>query len=137
MSGVGFDVSGMDELFAKLDETKQVVNRGVNKVLKESAKPLKEAIERNTPIGYTGVAKQSVIIGSVKNDGFTKNVDVGYAPNVAWRMWFLEKGTYSKGDPKGIEPQHNVERAMHSAIPQITAVQMAGLRDLVTRQGGG
>lgn len=131
---VEFNVNGIDELLAELERKEDNLNRGVNKVLKKSAVPLKEQIEFNVnlgPLKHDVHAKYDVIIGGVKNDGFEKQVPVGFSEDSYWYMWFLEKGTYSKGDPKGIKPQHNVERAMVITKRLIAEIQKEGLEKLI------
>ena len=48
-------------------------------------------------------------------------------------MWFLEKGTYSKGNPKGIAPRHHTERAFEDVKDDIANVQENGLKNLLKR----
>ncbi len=132
--GIDFDIQGIDKLLTELERKDEILNSGMNKVLKESAEPLKERIESNVNLGpgkHDGHAKHDVVIGSIKHDGFEKQVPVGFTKDSYWYMWFLEKGTYTKGNPKGIKPQHNVERAMISSKYLVAKKQYYGLKRLL------
>lgn len=136
MAGNSFELN-IDLLISSLDVVDDSVNRGVNKVIRASAEPLKENIESNVNRSNLNHhhAMDDVIIGRAGGGREEKFVDVGYE-YTAWRMWFVEFGTYSKGSPKGIKPQHNVQRAIGSSADQVRAIQVAGLRELINRGAG-
>lgn len=160
MTNIDFEYAGIDELLTELDEMQTRVKRGVNKVLKESAEPLKGSIE--SKINYsrkTGRthAKDDVHITNVKseNDGLNRYVEVGYGKDTGWRMYFLEFGTYSGfskayspasthqkkrpagGGGKGVEAQHIVQRATDDSREKIIAIQKAGLTRILLLRGTG
>lgn len=131
---------GIDAAMRALEDISTTVDRGVNRVLRDSAEPLMESIRNNTPVhakGPTrdsvGHAKDHVVRSNVKRKDDTKVVEVGYDGQVGWYMWFLEKGTYSGGNPDGIPAQHNVERAFETAKPEVVLIQENGLRRLVAK----
>lgn len=103
-----FDIKGIHEAIAKMDFTTRKVNDSANGALREGGEVYRNEIERNTPV-LTGEARDNVIKGNVSSQGTYKSIRIGYAPSVSWRMWFLEEGTYSKGNPKGISPRRIVE----------------------------
>lgn len=107
-----FDIKGIHEAIAKMDFTTRKVNDSANGALREGGEVYRNEIERNTKTGpgRGGVhAKDNVIKSNVSSKGAYKSIRIGYAPNVSWRMWFVEEGTYSKGNPKGISPKRIVE----------------------------
>lgn len=130
MGRVSFNLRGMEETLNKLDLTDRRVNSETNSGLRQAGEVVKSTIESNTPV-LTGEAISSVITSNVRSDGGTghKTILVGYAPNVAWRMWFLEDGTYSKGNPKGIRPRRMVEISMHQSEGEATAVLISSIQD--------
>lgn len=130
------DVTGIDEMFSALDTTVQRVNRGVNKILKESAEPIKRRIEETVPVSNPkkhedeGHAVNDVRITSVKSsqNGYVKTVEVGFRVT-EWRMWFLEFGTVH------IQPRHYVERAMLQSRQKVLTIQKARLKALLKQRG--
>ncbi|MBP1040368.1 HK97 gp10 family phage protein [Vagococcus sp. BWB3-3] len=129
--GIEFNI---DELMKNLDLTEQKMNRGVNKVLKESAKPLKQEIESRTNRSDAvhkfndGHAADDVVITNVKGGmSDEKHLQVGYQ-KTAWRMFFVEFGTFSMGNSKGIAPQHIVQRSIVVKKADVRRIQVEGLR---------
>ena len=128
--GISFNV---DEIMRNLDLTQNKLNTGINKVLKESAEPLKDQIESTTnrSDGSThrygeGHAADKVIISSVKGGrSDEKSVDVGYEKAVAWRMYFVEFGTV-KQKPQGI-----IRNSVSVKKGDVLKIQQAGLRGLL------
>lgn len=128
----GFDFD-IDEVMRNLDLTQQKLNRGVNKVLKESAEPIREEIEINTPIssGKTqrygeGHAIENVEITNVKGGmSDEKYVETGYNKKVSWRMYFVEFGTiYQK-------PQNIVQRSITAKRSEVLRIQREGLKKVL------
>lgn len=103
-------LSGLGEVFKNLDLTVRSINTAANQGLREGGNVVKSAIESNTPF-RSGTAQSDVHVGNVSSSDSNKTLDIGYGAASFWYMWFLEKGTYSKGNPKGIAPQNNVQRA--------------------------
>lgn len=156
---VDFESAGIDELYTELDELQTRVKRSVNKLLKESAEPLKQSIESKIQISRKDQphAKFDVKITTVhsESDGLNRFVEVGYGKETGWRMYFLEFGTYghfSKGYAKasnhqkkrpaggggqGVAPQHIVERSTEETKDKILAIQRAGLIQILERRGTG
>lgn len=132
------EVSGIDELFTALDTTIQRVNRGVNKVLKESATPIKERLEETVPVlpspkhPLEGHARDDIRVTNVKttNGGLDKHVDVGFN-KTEWRMWFLEFGTIN------IAPRFYVQKAMTFSRGEVFKRQKEGLMKLIHQRGLG
>lgn len=127
-------IDGIDELVQKLEGISATVDRNTNRILRESTEPLKEEIRRNTPLNAPGPkrpekghAKDHVVNSNVKRRDGEKYVEVGYESDWAWYMWFLEKGTYSLGDPDGIKPRHHVERSLENAKDKVGQMQLDGL----------
>lgn len=157
---IDFEYAGIDELLTELDELQTRVKRGVNKVLKESAVPLKASIE--SKINYSNKsgrthAKDDIHITNVKseNDGLNRYVEVGYGGDTGWRMYFLEFGTYGRfskayapasthqkgratgSGGKGVEPQHIMQRSTDDSREAIIAIQKAGLIRILLLRGTG
>lgn len=131
MGESSFNMEGIDEMISKLDNMDNRVNRGINRVLRKSAEPLKDKIEDNVNRSdKDGThAKDDVIVGSVRNASSgtrdTKYVEVGYTSATGWRMRFVEFGTiYQK-------PQNNISRAIPDAESEVNKVQVEGLRELI------
>lgn len=117
-----FNIKGIEQVTQKLDYGVRKVNRGSNKALKEGAEVMAESIRRHTPV-RTGKAQGSVMVGNVSTKGGTdKSVKVGYPWETAYYMWFVNSGTYSKGNPKGIAPRHHVEDAKAEGDPMAEAM---------------
>lgn len=131
-----FDGDSIDRLFSRLDTTIQRVNRSVNKVVKESAEPIKEELERTIPKNLTmkhpeeGHAKDDVRISNVRTSdtGYTKYVEVGFN-KTEWRMWFLEFGTVH------IAPRHYVEKAMLSQRAKVLDIQVKKMKEIISSRG--
>lgn|SRR5699024_892482 len=132
MSGVSFDLEGLEETIANLDFSVRKVNDGSNEVLKEAGEVVRNVIEINTPV-LTGEAASNVTKSGIRTSGGYggKSILVGYSSAVAWRMWFLEEGTYSKGNPKGIRPRKIVARSLTQSGDQATQVIASGIRELI------
>ena len=129
--------TGIDTLLANLELTEQGVTKGVNNALRMGAEVTAEYIEANTPVGAgdkrTGHARDNVTISGVRTEGGTayKHILAGYNQNVYWYMWFLEKGTYSKGNPKGIAPTNHTEKAFKASHAQVESVIANQLEEVV------
>lgn len=138
---MSLDIQGIDTVIKKLTDVSTTVDRGINTVLRDSSEVYVDALKHNTPLGrkpldkkkYPVRAREHVVRSNViRNDG-ERIVKVGYSSKVAWYMWFLEKGTYSKGNPKGIAPRHQTERAFEDVKDDIANVQENGLKNLLKR----
>lgn len=136
-----FEMMGIDELISAIDTTETRLRRSTNKLLQESAEPLKNEISSRTNI-VTGKAKADVQISRVKtsNDGLDQSIDVGYSPKTGWYMYFVEFGTYSRymnpTGHKGVRPQHIVERSTDTTRGQVLQLQIDGLRKILSREWG-
>lgn len=140
MSGMSWDLEGVSEVLGKLDTSVRQVNTGVNNVLREGGTVLQKSIQKNTPTGdaqHGKHAKDDVQISSVRTQAQTsyKHILVGYGPATYWYMWFLEEGTYSKGNPKGIAPRKHVYKAFNSAQNQVQDVMARELSEVVRGVG--
>lgn len=131
--GPSFQLEGLNEALKGLELAERGINTGVNKSLTMGGDVMKEFIEANTPVGSGdkahGHARDNVTRSNVRTDGGTsyKHILVGYNQNVYWYMWFLEEGTYSKGNPKGISPRHMVKKAFNQSqyqVPDVMAMQL-------------
>lgn len=138
---MSLDIQGIDTVIKKLTDVSTTVDRGINTVLRDSSEVYVDALRHNTPLGrkpldkkkYPVRAREHVVRSNViRNDG-ERIVRVGYTSKVAWYMWFLEKGTYSKGNPEGIVPRHQTERAFEDVKDDIANVQENGLKNLLKR----
>lgn len=138
---MSLDIQGIDTVIKKLTDVSVTVDRGINTVLRDSSEIYVDALRHNTPLGrkplekkkYPVRAREHVVRSNViRNDG-ERIVKVGYSSKVAWYMWFLEKGTYSKGNTKGIVPRHQTERAFEDVKGDIANVQENGLKNLLKR----
>ena len=138
---MSLDIKGIDTVIKKLTDVSVTVDRGINTVLRDSSEVYVDALRHNTPLGrkpldkkkYPVRAREHVVRSNViRNDG-ERIVRVGYTSKVAWYMWFLEKGTYSKGNPKGIAPRHQTERTFEDVKDDIANVQENGLKNLLKR----
>lgn len=138
---MSLDIQGIDTVIKKLTDVSVTVDRGINTVLRDSSEVYVDALRHNTPLGrkplekkkYPVRAREHVVRSNViRNDG-ERIVKVGYSSKVAWYMWFLEKGTYSKGNTKGIVPRHQTERAFEDVKGDIANVQENGLKNLLKR----
>lgn len=139
MSG-NLKITGINETIDKLQNISKTVDRNVNRIIRESAEPYMEALEKVTPYDtsekrrHPQHAKEHIVKSNVtRNSDGDKVVKVGYDHDTGWYMWFLEKGTYSKGNPKGIAPRHFVEKTMESTKEEVAKVQMEGLQRLIER----
>ena len=137
MSGVSFELEGLEETIANLDFSVREVNDSSNEVLKEACEVVRNVININTPVGdgnsMGGHSKNNVTKFGIRTSGGYggKSILVGYSSAVAWRMWFLEEGTYSKGNPKGIRPRKIVANSLTQSGDQATQVITSGIRDLI------
>lgn len=113
----GIEISGMGELFKSLDLTQRKINDAANGALREGGGIVQDAIIDNTPF-RNGTAQGDVHVGNVSSADFNKQIKIGYGGASYWYMWFLEEGTYSKGNPKGIAPQNNVQRAWQGSYTE-------------------
>lgn len=129
MVGTGFELDGLQNMMSKLDNLDRKVNRGVNKILRESAEPLKKGIESNVNRSNKDHqhAVDDVVITNARNYGSSRDnnfVQVGYA-SVGYRMWFVEFGTiYQK-------PQHNIMHAITETKDEVRAIQVKSLSQLI------
>lgn len=138
---VSLDIQGIDTVVRKLTDISATVDRGINTVLRDSSEVYLDALRHNTPLGrkdinkkkYPVRAREHVVRSNVMRQDGERIVKVGYTSKVAWYMWFLEKGTYSKGNPKGIAPRHHTERAFEDVKEDIANVQKSGLKNLLQR----
>ena len=132
MSGVSFKLEGLEETIANLDFSVRRVNDGSNEVLRDGGEVVRNVIEINTPV-LTGEAASNVVKSGIRTSGGYggKSILVGYSSAVAWRMWFLEEGTYSKGNPKGIRPMKIVANSLTQSGDQATQVIANGIRELI------
>lgn len=137
MADSSFDFE-IDEVLSNLDLLDDSVNRSANRILRESAEPLKSQIESNVnrSDGSThryphGHAQDDVIIGRMRmqdRDRDYKFVEVGYE-HTAWRMWFVEFGTIYQ------PPQHNVQRSINEASDDVRRIKIEKLKELIARAG--
>lgn len=140
MSGLSWDLEGLGETIGKLDTAERQINSGVNGVLREGGKVLQKSIQKHTPVGdkrHGQHAKDDVQISSVRTQSQTsyKHILVGYGPKSYWYMWFLEEGTYSKGNPKGISPRKHTYKAFNSVQSQVQSVMAMELGEVVKGVG--
>lgn len=128
---------GIEETLTNLELTEQGVTAGVNLALRMGGDVMKEHVEAETPVGAGdkshGHARDNVARSGVRTDGGTsyKHVLVGYNQNAYWYMWFLEKGTYSKGNPRGISPRNMVDSAFKKSQNQTQEVIANQLEEVV------
>lgn len=135
MAGTNFDFE-VDEILSNLDLLNDSMNRSVNRILRESAEPLKETIEGNVNRSDGSThrrgekhAQDDVVIGRMRmedRDRDYKFVEVGYE-TTAWRMWFVEFGTIYQ------RPQGNIQRSIGEAHGDVRRVQVEKLRELIAR----
>lgn len=133
---VAFKIKGIAETINNLDLTERKVSSGANNILREGGTVIKRVIEVKTPYGpgkNGGHAKDHVKLGGVGTSAGigAKSIKIGYDSNVAWRMYFLEKGTYSKGNPKGIKPRNIVANSLEVAEPMVNEVMAQALSELL------
>ena len=130
--GVRFELDGLEQTITRLDMSIRKVNDGSNEALRQGAEVLRNTIEHNTPVD-TGEASNSVVASGVRTatSSVGKSILVGYSGNVAWRMWFLEEGTYSKGNPKGIRPLKIVTKSMEQSSEATSAVIGSYMSDVI------
>lgn len=141
MATSSMNFTGIEEMLAQIDTMDDRMNRGKNKVLKESADPLRVEIRNTTPVSEVVVhkngethAKDDVEIGGIKQGERGSRdhpyVDVGYtkgAGGTAWRMYFVELGTIYQ------RPQYIVTNAIDNASDKVLSYQADGLRELIMR----
>lgn len=137
MFTIEYEGDTIDQLFSRLDTTIQRVNRSVNAIVKESAEPIREELNRTVPLGSPmkhpeeGHARDDVKISNVRtsDNGYTKSVDVGFS-KTEWRMWFLEFGT-----SKGVPAMHYLEKAMISKKQKVLEIQAKRLKEVINARG--
>lgn len=132
MVGFKFELDGLEETIANMDLSTRKVNDGSNEALSQGGEVLRNTIEHNTPVA-TGLAKSRVVKSSVRTATASayKSILVGYGADVAWRMWFLEEGTYSKGAPKGIAPRKIVAGSIEQSGSASAAVIASYMSDVI------
>ena len=140
MSGMSWELEGLGETIGKLDTAERQINTGVNKVLREGGRVMQKSIEKHTPVGdaqHGKHAKDDVQISSVRTQAQTsyKHLLVGYGPETYWYMWFVDDGTYSKGNPKGIRPRKHTTQAFNSVQSQVQSVMAMELSEVVKGVG--
>ena len=116
--GYSYNLKGLDEVLNNLNLVERKVNSEVNEGLNVAGELVKITISNNTnrgvPFAYSQVTKTRL-----HTDGGTghKTVKVGYKPNVAWRMWFLEKGTRH-----GVKAYRIVERSLDESTGEVEEI---------------
>lgn len=134
-----FEMTGIDQLITHIDTTQTRLRRATNKVLQDSAEPLRDEIVRRTN-RVSGAAASDVQISRAKasNDGLERSVDVGYSPKTGWRMYFVEFGTYDRymnpGGSKGVRPQHIVENSTDAMRTEVLSIQFRELKKIFDRE---
>ena len=130
-------VKNLEQVVSNLDTSVRKVNTGVNSVLKDASDIYVNVLRGNTPV-LSGEARASVRATNVITDAaMYKKVKMGYGADVAWRMWFLEDGTYSKGNPKGISPRRMVKKSLDSTQDSMMNAMRDGIGALIGTLGGG
>lgn len=137
---VNVELLGVDELISKLDLTVQRVNRNVNRIIKESAKPVKKQLEKVVPTSNPmkhpdeGHARDDIIISDVMGRQNDKYADITFK-QTSWRMKFLEYGTIKNGK-QAIESRHYVEKASVEVRDKVLSIQRKELLKVIARRGG-
>lgn len=116
-------VSGMEDLLARINALGDAANLVVNQALREAAEPLAEAIRRNVPVSTVEHKhiRDDIQISRVKISGTVRYVEVGPGKDTAWRAKFLEFGT-SKMSPRPFmepslhESRHKVIEVLRDAL---------------------
>lgn len=111
MDSVSWTIEGVQELFENLDIYNRKQNDAMNGALREGGELMKAKYRSVTPVqpGTPGRAKNDVHTTNVTTDSASgyKSIKVGYGFTYYY-MWFLDQGTYSKGNPKGIAPREHI-----------------------------
>ena len=104
------ELSGMDELLARLARTNTNVEAVREKALKKGAGIIRDEIEARTPV-RTGNLKDNIVIGEVKGQGSKQYVDVGPSKGQGFYGKYLELGTVKMAAKPFIEPSFLAKRA--------------------------
>lgn len=142
MVGYSFNLKGLEQAIANMDTAIRKVNSESNRALSEGGEIVRSTIEANTPMGpgNHGVhASQNVLKSNVTTEGGSgyKRVRVGYGPDSYWYMYFVNDGTYSKGNPKGIAPRKIVEKSMEQSGGPAEDIITAIMAEVINSLGSG
>ena len=120
------ELSGMDELLARLANTTQSVERTKEKALKKGAEVIKEEMITNAPV-LTGNLKENIEVSDMKTKNSTEYVEVG--PNKdAFYAKFIEFGTIKQKAKPFIEPAFLAKR--REALDIISDVIKEAINDV-------
>lgn len=128
---VKYSLNGLEETLNNLDLSQRRVNQEANNGLIEGAEIFTTVLRANTPLGdaqHGKHARDDVHRSGVITAGGTgyKRIRMGYGTSTGWYMYFVNDGTYSKGNPKGIVPRKQVEKTMDATSDVIQrALQQA------------
>ena len=104
------EVTGMDELLARLARTNTNVEAVREKALKKGAGIIRDEIEARTPV-RTGKLKDNIVIGEVKGQGSKQYVEVGPSKGQGFYGKYIELGTVKMAAKPFIEPAFLAKRA--------------------------
>jgi HK97 gp10 family phage protein len=116
-------LDGANELMKKIDWMEDRINRMANKVLREAAKPVAEAMRANVNVSNKDHVhiRDDIKISGVRTKEDTKYIDVGPGKDTAWRAKFLEFGTshappYPFIEPAIRETKEEVKRILRESL---------------------
>lgn len=138
---IKFNLRGVEQTVQNLDFSVRKVNDGANNALREGGTVVKSAIEAGTPVGSKsrhGVhARDNVQISNVHTESSSsyKRIRIGYGASSSWYMYFVNEGTYSKGNPKGIRPRKIVQKALDASGDSAQEVIRSAIADLIASIG--
>jgi len=127
---------GLNETIANIENLTRKVNTVENQALNDGAAVFAHSLSLHTPIseeGFKTHAAYNVNTSRVSTDGKfdAKSIKIGYGSDTYWYMWFVNEGTYSKGNPKGIKPRHHVEKAFEYGKDKAQSVMKQTLEALL------
>ncbi|MBK0347893.1 HK97 gp10 family phage protein [Aerococcaceae bacterium zg-ZJ1578] len=134
---VKFNLKGLGETIQNLDFSVRKVNNGANHALHEGGTIVQSAIQAGTPVGgksrHDVHARDNVQISNVSTEGSTgyKRIRIGYGASSSWYMYFVNDGTYSKGNPKGIRPRKIVEKALDASSDAVQEAIRSVIADML------
>ena len=97
------ELTGMDELLARLQRTTQDVGAVKKKALMAGAEIIRDEIEARAPVD-TGLLKKWIVVSEIKQDtDGTEYVNVGPEESIYWAK-FNEFGTESQKAVPFVEP---------------------------------
>jgi HK97 gp10 family phage protein len=107
-----FDLIGMDELLARLQQMSMNAGKVENEALNKAAEPIADAMRKNVPVSTVEQKhiRDDIEISKVKSKDGVKYIEIGPGKDTNWRAKFLEFGTSKMNAEPFMEPSYLQEK---------------------------